>query len=221
MISVIIINHNYIDYISQCLDSVLKNNSKKIKEIIVIDDASTDKSYDFIKKKYSKISKIKLFKVKFKNLSKSLNFGINKASGNYIFKIDADDYINNNLINQFAKYMKNYDFILGDLIVFNKKQKYRLRQKIKKNFLKFFMHPLGSGNLYKKELWKKINGYNENFYYKDDVYFWSKICQFKNLKIKYINKPCYHYRKHQKSMSKNIFTKYLTLLKIVILFKYV
>ena len=33
--------------------------------------------------------------------------------------------------------MKNYDFILGDLIVFNEKQKYRLRQRIKKNFLKF------------------------------------------------------------------------------------
>ena len=81
---------------------------------------------------------------------------------------------------------------------------------------KYFKHPIGSGNLYKKILWKKIKGYNENYYYKDDVYFWSNIIKINDIKIKYINKSCYHYRKHNKSMSKNFFKKYLTLIKIIL-----
>jgi glycosyltransferase involved in cell wall biosynthesis len=217
IISIIIVNHNYINYIDQCIESVLKNNSKIIKEIIVIDDASSDGSFKWIKKKYNKISKIRLFKVKFKNLSKTLNYAINKANGEWIFKIDADDYINQNLVNTFFRYMKNYDFIFGDIIIFDKNKKSRLRQIVKKNFLKYFKHPVGSGNLYRKKLWEKINGYNEDFYYKDDAYFWSKINQFKNLRVKYVKKSCYYYRQHHKSMSKNVLKKYLTLLKIILL----
>ena len=38
MISVIIVNHNYKKYIDKCFNSVLKNNSNLIKEIIIIDD---------------------------------------------------------------------------------------------------------------------------------------------------------------------------------------
>ena len=74
MISIIVVNHNYINYIDQCIESVLKNNSKIIKEIIVIDDASSDGSFKWIKKKYKKISKMRLFKVKFKNISKKKKF---------------------------------------------------------------------------------------------------------------------------------------------------
>ncbi len=216
MISIIIVNHNYINFLEECVESVKKNKSRLVKEIIIIDDASTDGSQDMITKKYSKIPKIRIFKVKFFNLSKTLNYAINKAKGTWIFKVDADDYINSNFIKFFLKYTSKYDFIFGDLIIFDEKSKYRSKQKVKKNFLRFFKHPIGSGNLYRKKLWKVIGGYNENLYYKDDVYFWSKISQIKNLKIKNINKPCYHYRKHNKSMSTNFIKKYLTLLRIII-----
>ena len=149
-------------------------------------------------------------------MSRTLNFAIKNAKGKWIFKLDADDYINNNLKLEFVKHMKNNDFICGDLFIFNKFKKIKSKQYIKTNFLKYFNHPIGSGNLYKKDLWKKIKGYNEKLYYKDDVYFWSKIIKIKNIKIKYINKPCYCYRKHDKSMSKSFFKKYLTLFKIII-----
>lgn len=216
MISIIIVNHNYKKYLKQCLNSVLKNNSSNIKEIIIVDDSSSDNSQKYIQKKFGKISKVKIFNVKFKSLSKTLNFAINKAKGKWIFKIDADDYINDNLKLEFSKYMENNDFIFGDLIIFNKFERKRFTQDVKTNFFKFFKHPLGSGNLYKKKLWKKINGYNEKYFFKDDAYFWSKIVKIKNIKIKYINKPCYYYRKHNNSMSKSIFKKYMTLIKIII-----
>ena len=155
MISIIIVNHNYKKYLKQCLNSVLKNNSSNIKEIIIVDDSSSDNSQKYIQKKFGKISKVKIFNVKFKSLSKTLNFAINKAKGKWIFKIDADDYINDNLKLEFSKYMENNDFIFGDLIIFNKFERKRFTQDVKTNFFKFFKHPLGSGNLYKKNYGKK------------------------------------------------------------------
>ena len=216
MISVIIVNHNYKNYIDQCIKSVIKNKSKLIKEIIIIDDSSSDNSRIHILKKYSKLKKIIFYKVDFGNLSKTLNFAINRARGKWIFKIDADDFINKNFILEFTKYMEDFDFIFGDLIVFDQHKKIKIKQKFKNNFLKYFYYPLGSGNLYKKNLWKKIGGYNERYYYKDDVYFWSNINNINDVKIKYINKSCYYYRKHNNSMSKNILRKYITLFKIII-----
>lgn len=217
MISVIIVNHNYKKYIDKCVNSVLKNNSNLIKEIIIIDDSSSANEKSYIFKKYNKINKVKFYEVKYKNLSKTLNFAINKAKGEWIFKLDADDYINENLNLEFTKYINKYDFIFGDLIIFSGQKKKRIKQNVKKNSLKFFKHPIGSGNLYKKKLWRIIRGYNENYYYKDDAYFWSKIVKINKIKIKYVNKTCYYYRKHNNSMSKNFFKKYITLLKIIFL----
>ena len=85
--------------------------------------------------------------------------------------------------------------------------------------MKFFKHPLGSGNLYKKKLWKKIGRYNEKIRFKDDVYFWVKLNNIKNVKIKYLEKfYYYYYRQHNHSMSKNLILKNFTLLKMILIY---
>ena len=134
MISVIIVNHNYKKYIDKCFNSVLKNNSNLIKEIIIIDDSSLQDNKNYIFKKYRKIKKVKLYNVEFKNLSKTLNFAINMAKGKWIFKLDADDYINDNFKIEFIKHMNKYDFIFGDLIVFDNYKKKIVKQRVQKNF---------------------------------------------------------------------------------------
>ena len=215
LITVIIINSNYGTYLSKCVSSVLKNDLNCIKEILIIDDSSKDKSLRIIKEIEKKSNKIISYKVKFKNLSKSLNFAISKVKTEWILKIDSDDYIDQNMIKFLYKYQTNYDFILGNTYLFDKEKIYKKKQIIKTNFLKYFFHPLGSGNLFKKKLWNKIGGYNEANKFKDDVFFWTKILKIKNLKIKHLNKHLYFYRQHKKSMSKNIFRKYLALIKII------
>ena len=215
LITVIIINHNYGTYLNKCVSSVLKNDLSNIKEILIIDDSSTDKSLRVITEIKRKSNKIIFYKVKFKNLSKSLNFAISKVKTEWILKIDSDDYIDQNMIKFLYKHQTNYDFILGNTYLFDEKRMYKKKQIIKINFLKYFFHPLGSGNLFKKKLWNKIGGYNESNKFKDDVFFWTKILKIKNLKIKHLNKHLYFYRQHKKSMSKNIFKKYLVLIKII------
>ena len=219
MFSVIVICHNYGRFLEKCVSSIIKADNKFLKEIIIIDDSSTDNTKIIAKNLKKKYKKISLYKKKFKSLSKSTNYAISKSSGSWIVKVDADDYVSKNFISDFVSKIKinnQTDYICSDIICFDNKKK--IRFKIKQDFVtknSFFKYPLGSGSLFKKKLWKSVNGFNENLYYQDDLDFWLKIKKIN--KLVYLKKTNYFYRKHGKNMSKNLILKYIT--KIYILLK--
>lgn len=82
-LSVIVSTYNEEKNIEECLESV-----KWADEIIVIDSKSKDKTAE-IAKKYTD----KIFVTEIKSFSGKKNFGIDKASGEWIFWIDADERI--------------------------------------------------------------------------------------------------------------------------------
>lgn len=88
IVSVIIPVHNSAGSIVECLDSVFGQSYSAI-EVIVIDDGSTDKTWDVISKYPQKITTIKQ-----ENLGQGAarNAGILAASGDYISLLDADDF---------------------------------------------------------------------------------------------------------------------------------
>ena len=211
MISFIVPCHNYGKHLKKCIKSILGNQKKLIKEIIIINDSSTDNTKEVAKKLLRQSKKIKYFEINFKNLSKAMNYGISKLQSNSIIsKIDADDLIKKNYAKNLLNFFKlnNLDFLYSDLIVKNKSKikKYVKIQKINSN-LKLFSYPHGSGSLLKKSLWKKVGGFNEKSFYQDDYDFWLKINKLKNIKIGYLNRAFYIYNKHEKNMSKNIIKK--------------
>jgi len=220
MISVIVISHNYGSFLDKCLKSILKNDKKLIKEVIVLDDSSEDNTFDVVYKFKKKYKKIKYFKKNFKSLSKSINFSVRKATGSWITKVDADDYINQNFLKDFYNKIKlnKFNYIYGNIKIknLNSKNNYILKQNHKLNSL--LNYPLGSGCVYKKEIWLKVGGYNENIRYQDDFDFWLNLKKSKILKIGYINKANYIYQKHSSNMSASLIEKNLT--KIYLLGKY-
>ena len=91
--SIIIPVYNSQKYFSKCLKSVISQNFNNY-EIIIIDDASKDKSKKIYKSYSKNSSKIKIIKNK-KNLGVSIsrNKGIKKSSGKYIIFLDSDDVL--------------------------------------------------------------------------------------------------------------------------------
>ena len=213
MISVILLTHNYANYLSECLDSILKNDISLIGEIIIINDYSTDNTDQVVSKYQTQSSKIRYFKTKFLSLNKSYNFGVLKSNFEFITKIDADDSMNKNFISNFFCELKekNYDFIFGDIRIVDSDGNLITVKKQNINFIKSFTkYPLGSGTIYKKNIWEQLGGFDEKIQYQDDYDFWLKIKRLKNVKIGYLSEQGYNYRKHNKNMSKNIFKKNLT-----------
>lgn len=86
-LSVIISNYNYGRYIQEAIESILSQDCKNL-EIIVVNDGSTDNSHEILK---SYGSKIKYINQKNLGQPKSLNKGLDIASGKYIGFCDADD----------------------------------------------------------------------------------------------------------------------------------
>ncbi len=86
-VSVIIPVYNAEKYIRQCINSVLLQDYPNI-EIIVINDGSTDKSFEIL---YELRDQITLIDQPNGGISVARNAGINAATGDYIAFLDADD----------------------------------------------------------------------------------------------------------------------------------
>jgi glycosyltransferase involved in cell wall biosynthesis len=93
LISVIIANYNKEKFLDKSISSVLNQSYKNI-ELIIIDDCSTDSSWNIIKKFYKNDKRIKIFKTKKNSKSASIprNLGISKAKGYYVAFLDSDDF---------------------------------------------------------------------------------------------------------------------------------
>ena len=130
MISVVVICHNYGRFLEKCVSSIIKADNKFLKEIIIVDDSSTDNTKIIAKNLKKKYKKISLYKKKFKSLSKSTNYAISKSSGSWIVKVDADDYVSKNFISDFVSKIKinnQTDYICSDIIYFDNKKKLDLK----------------------------------------------------------------------------------------------
>ena len=125
-ISIIIPVYNTEKYIKACLESIISQMNNDI-ELIIIDDSSTDNSLKIIKETIKNISNTILIEnIVNKGISYSRNIGLSQATGEYIFFIDSDDYLNKEAINIISK---NLD---SDILNFsyNRKLKYYNRPKI-------------------------------------------------------------------------------------------
>ncbi len=97
-ISVIIPAYNEEDNIAKCIESVLNADYPKNKlEIIVVDDGSTDKTYE-IALKYKKFG-VKVFRKQNEGTAAATkNYGIKRTTGEIIATLDADSYISKDAI---------------------------------------------------------------------------------------------------------------------------
>lgn len=97
LISIIVPVYNTEKYLEKCLDSLI-NQSYPYLEIIVVDDGSTDNSFQ-ICNKYTKLdSRIKVIHQKNKGLSAARNTGLQYVHGKYISFVDSDDYVTSDYI---------------------------------------------------------------------------------------------------------------------------
>lgn len=88
-ISFLINNYNYEAYVDQAIQSVLAQTYKNI-ELIIVDDGSTDNSREIIER-YRDVATV-VFK-KNGGQASAFNAGVEKATGDWIMFLDADDII--------------------------------------------------------------------------------------------------------------------------------
>ena len=117
MISVIICCYNDSRFLAQALESVFDQTlSDKFFEVVLVNDGSTDKSYA-VAKSYQGQKNYRCFSnAQNKGLVFSCNKGISLAQGEYIIRLDADDYLTRDSLARFydAACRVDLDFAYSD-----------------------------------------------------------------------------------------------------------
>lgn len=111
LVSIIIPCYNTEAFIEDAIKSAINQTYKNI-EIIIVDDASTDKSLEII-------SSIKDSRIRFihldtnKGIANARNVGLDNAKGDYICWLDSDDMYHSSFIELLLTYATQYnlDFV--------------------------------------------------------------------------------------------------------------
>lgn len=109
LISIYMPTFNRIDLLKRAVESVLIQTYQNI-ELIIVDDNSTDKTWDYLQSIQSIDTRVKIFKnSENKGACFSRNLAILQASGYYVTGLDDDDYFKKNRIENFYKSRNKLD----------------------------------------------------------------------------------------------------------------
>ncbi len=111
-VSIIIPVYNVAPYVEVCINSVLQQDYDSL-EIIIVDDRGTDNSMTLVEKLLKNSSQdIIILKHEYnKGLSAARNTGIRQATGDYVFFLDSDDFIEPYCISTLVEMLKKYMYV--------------------------------------------------------------------------------------------------------------
>jgi hypothetical protein len=107
LVSVVIPTHNRKEKLARLIKSILESDYPKDRlEVIVVDDASTDGTYEYVKKLFPHVKVIRNEEEKL--LAESRNIGIKASRGKYIFVVDDDNVVGKNTIRELVEFMEKH-----------------------------------------------------------------------------------------------------------------
>jgi glycosyltransferase involved in cell wall biosynthesis len=204
-VSIIVTARNYGKYLPQALDSALGQTYDNF-ETIVVNDGSTDNTEEVLDA-YRGIARVVMLRLDGVGLAAAANRGIKESSGDYIVRLDADDWFDENLVAVLANYldrMPDIGLVFGDYYTVDAGGEIigNLRRAKVNDDVELLDRPcLAAGAMYRRECFDEIQGYNESLRYQEDYDFWIKFID--KFKIHNVSLPLMYYRQHAGGMSRN------------------
>jgi len=138
-------------------------------------------------------------------LSDAANIGIQSARGEYIVRVDADDWVDSELIKLESKYLDenpDIDCVWCDYIEMHPHDEGDGYQVFEMDYSPQDELEHACGAMFRKSVWKDLGGYNPDLRYQEAFDFWSRF-HLQGYKAERLEVPLYLYRKGHNSMSTN------------------
>ncbi|HEY5464526.1 MAG TPA: glycosyltransferase family A protein [Hanamia sp.] len=212
LVSILLLSMNHEQYIEQCIQSIMNQTYKNI-EIIYLDNASSDNTYQLGKKLLEQSNfpgKIFLNKES-KSISENLNFLLDNSTGQYISPLSTDDWFApENIEKKVAFYSDNPNagaLFSNGWFYYEQEKKTVLNDsstfKRGNIFKELLTQPdclFYVGAMYNRGIFEKVGKWDENLLIEDvDMYIRISLVAT----IDYINEPLVYYRRNSESASKN------------------
>ena len=196
MISVIIAAYNCEQYIEKALQSVFSQTvPDRHYEVIAVNDGSTDNTLDILNKH---TGKIRLISQPNKGLAAACNRVIKEAKGDYIIRLDADDYFDRELLSATLKILEgepDYHCVYTDRYEINAPDNAKVRVNVGQDNV---FDVLGCGILFRREVFDKIGLYRDLLFEEYDLMLRFFDNGFKGY---YLPEPLYYYLKREAGMT--------------------
>lgn len=207
-VSVIMPCYNSEKYLRKAIQSVLDQTYRNF-ELIIIDDNSTDNTETIIKEYEQKDFRIRYYKKdkSEKGISKTMNKGIELARGQYITRMDSDDIIIPEKIEQQIHFLdanKEYGICSVNIAMMdNLDNIYNINvypeQKVPSEWTFLWTNPIPNAPcMYRTSIIKENNIKFNELKTAEDYDFLKQLVT--KTKIHMINEPLYYYRHNEKSI---------------------
>lgn len=132
LISIILPVYNREKYIEECVHSVQAQSYPNF-EIVIVDDGSSDHTYEICKRLAAEDNRIKLHQAEHGGVSAARNIALDVASGEYVFFLDSDDVIYPLLLETLVAAMQSSNAHMGgtDVVGMPENRWHRVQTKIK------------------------------------------------------------------------------------------
>lgn len=214
LISIIVPVYNVEQYLEKCVDSIINQKYKNL-EIILVDDGATDSSGKLCDELAKIDNRIKVYHKENGGLSDARNYGVERATGDYIGFVDSDDYIDSEMYEELYEAIKkenvdvvecNLKIIYPDRVELFTEQKYYnvyTKQEYLEEYLKI-EKIFGSAcvRLIKSDVVKKLK-FPVGKLYEDTYYAYDLIEKVDSYVI--MNNPYYNYLMRENSITNTKF----------------
>ncbi len=205
LVTVYITNYNYGRYIQQAIESVLNQTLQNF-ELIIIDDGSTDNSKEIIES-YAHHPKVQIIYQKNKGLNITNNVALKIASGDFIVRLDADDYFEPDALKWMSDALLNdealglvfpdYYMVDEDGNVLHEEKRHSFEEDV--TLLDMPAH--GACTMIRKSFLQMLGGYDEEFKCQDGYDLWVRFTA--KFKVNNINRALFSYRRHGDNLTTN------------------
>lgn len=221
LVSVIIPAYNVECYVKHTIESVINQTYKNI-EVILVDDGSIDRTSDICDYYQERDKRVTVIHQTNQGLSEARNIGTCNSSGDFVFYLDGDDYLEENAILELCKsqehfkseiVISNYYYSYSDhkdIAEFNFKDAVCLsKNEIMDSLSRCQIQNFAWGKLIKTDIAKK-NKFPEGKLF-EDIYWFHNILNDCNI-VSIVNMPTVYYVQRDNSISFSFDIKRLDML---------
>ena len=207
MISVIIPIYNAEKYLKRWIYSILRNTYSNL-EILCINDSSTDNSEETLQEIASEDSRLKVFRQPNSGVAVARNYELDKATGDFIAFVDADDWIHKNYFEYLLNSCRDGESSIavcqycdvGDEILVDENQEndYKFSKlSVKESFENPFIKTFVWGRLIDRRIIRDIRFEKGMRLGKDTTFMLRLLCENPDISVSRLDNVLYYY--YQKS----------------------
>lgn len=172
-LSIILPVYNVEDYLEKCIESLYNQKSNDV-EFIFVDDGSKDNSLTILENAALKDQRFQVYSKKNEGSGYARNYGLSKSSGEYIYFMDPDDWIERNFVETIFSHKKKVDMIIFGYAVYRGSYK---KNTVGSSISLYIEEKKLTGDSFEKmfesatlfQVWNKV--YRRDFLLESNLYF--------------------------------------------------